>query len=285
MPFDILLPMHIDRRTFITSTLALGLLPLGGIAVAQSDGVADGDVALEGTEWQLSRMAARPWDMTIGFGPDGVLTVATPCFDAAGSYAARDGQIEIEAAKVDGGTADDPACDVLQGAGGDLLLEALGDAQQWAIDEAGILTIYPGSGIEDHELTLEPLAAPPPPDASLPGAVTGTWVLVEVIAQTGEPAPLPEGLEITLELDGTGSLSGSGGCSAYAGSYGFDESGLMTVAGLTAEEPVDCDPLLQNWQSEFVRLLGSVDQPDLDGERLVLGTDPWGFDLVFEPVD
>jgi hypothetical protein len=30
-----------------------------------------------------------------------------------------------------------------------------------------------------------------------------------------------------------------------------------------------------------VRLLESVDELSMEDERLVLGTDPWGFDLLF----
>lgn len=278
--------MDTYRRTIMASTLALGLLSLGSGTIAQTDAGAGEQATLEGTEWQLSRMAARgPWDMTIGFGPDGALAVATPCFELDGRYETEGDGIEIEAAESERRDSDDAACDIVQEAGGDLLLQALADAQQWSIDETGTLTVLPGSGIADYELTLEPVSTQGTADVAAPDSITGSWVLVDVIAQTGEPAPLPEGLVITLEANAEGVIGGSAGCSAYAATYAIDGSGAMTIADLSVDEIAECDPTFATWQSEVVRLLESVDESVIEDGRLVLGTDPWGFDLHFEAAD
>jgi heat shock protein HslJ len=111
----------------------------------------------------------------------------------------------------------------------------------------------------------------------------GSYVLAEIIDQTGGSADLPEGLVVTLGLDATGGLVGSVGCKSYAGDYGHDGSAGLTIADLVVEEGGDCDPSLARWEQEYLRLIGSVDEVAADSGRLVLGTDPWGFDLYFEP--
>ena len=45
----------------------------------------------------------------------------------------------------------------------------------------------------------------------------------------------------------------------------------------------DCDPSFARWEQEYLRLVGSVDEAAVEGGRLMLGTDPWGFDVSFEP--
>lgn len=80
-------------------------------------------------------------------------------------------------------------------------------------------------------------------------------------------------------------VSCSAGCSAHEGTYAVDESAEVAIADLTAEEIGACDPLVERWQLDYLRLIGSVDEASRDGERLVLGTDPWAFDLDFEPAD
>ena len=116
------------------------------------------------------------------------------------------------------------------------------------IDTAGVLTIIPGSGNVDHELTLERLDTPEPDDAPTTGAVAGSWVLSGIVSQTGEPAPLPEGLVITVELDDGGAIRGSAGCSDYEGTYALDGATTMTIVDLTIGEATDCDPMYATWQ-------------------------------------
>ena len=120
-------------------------------------------------------------------------------------------------------------------------------------------------------------------DGSASTSFVGSWVLAEVIDQTGASAALPEGLVVTLQLDATGGLVGSAGCIGYAGAYSHDGSAGLTIADLVIEEGDDCDPSFARWEQEYLRLVGSVDEAVVDGGRLVLGTDPWGFDLSFEP--
>ena len=126
-------------------------------------------------------MAARdPWDMSIGLGQDGVLDASTPCFDVVGHYTTPGEGIEIEAdkieaakieaAKIEDSGSEDAACDIVQEAGGDLLLKAFADAQRWAIDAAGVLTVFPESGVADCELTLEPMVEPGPMNAPVSSA-------------------------------------------------------------------------------------------------------------------
>jgi hypothetical protein len=78
-------------------------------------------------------------------------------------------------------------------------------------------------------------------------------------------------------------VSGSAGCSAYEGTYAVDESAEVSIADLTAEEIGACDPLVEQWQLDYPPPVDSVDEASRDGERLVLGIDPWAFDLDFDP--
>jgi heat shock protein HslJ len=122
-----------------------------------------------------------------------------------------------------------------------------------------------------------------PSDGSAAGSFVGSWVLTEVIDQTGASAALPEGLVVTLQLDATGGLDGSVGCRTYAGGYDHDGSAGLAIVDLVVEEGDDCDPSLARWEQEYPRLLESVDEVAVDNGRLVMGTEPWGFDLYFEP--
>ena len=122
-----------------------------------------------------------------------------------------------------------------------------------------------------------------PSDDSASASLVGSWVLAEIIDQTGESADLPEGLIVTLQLDATGGLVGSVGCRSYTGDYSHDGSAELTIADLVVEEGDDCDPSFARWEQEYLRLIESVDEVAADSGRLVLGTDPWGFDLYFEP--
>jgi heat shock protein HslJ len=122
-----------------------------------------------------------------------------------------------------------------------------------------------------------------PSDGSVSASSVGSWVLAEIIDQTGGSAALPEGLVVTLQLDATGGLVGSAGCRTYEGGYDHDDAAGLTIVDLVIEEGDDCDPSLARWEQEYLRLIESVDEVAVEGGRLVLGTDPWGFDLYFEP--
>ena len=122
-----------------------------------------------------------------------------------------------------------------------------------------------------------------PTDATASASTVGSWVLAEIMDQTGGSAALPEGFVVTLQLDAAGGLVGSVGCRTYAGDYSHDGSAGLTIVDLVVDEGDDCDPSLTRWEQEYLRLLGSVDEVAADSGRLVLGTDPWGFDLKFEP--
>lgn len=143
------------------------------------------------------------------------------------------------------------------------------------------LTLFAGPSLAQSDDGGDGSAAPS--DSPALASFVGSWVLAEVIDQTGASADLPEGLVVTLQLDATGGLVGSAGCSGYAGAYSLDGSAGLTVADLVIEEGDDCDPSFATWEQEYLRLVGSVDEAVVDGGRLVVGTDPWGFDLSFEP--
>jgi len=143
------------------------------------------------------------------------------------------------------------------------------------------LTLFAGPSLAESDDSGDGSAAPSdgPPSASF----EGSWVLAEVIDQTGASAALPEGLVVTLRLDATGGLAGSAGCRTYAGAYSHDGSSGLTIADLMIEEGDECDSSFASWEQEYLRLMGSVDEAVVEGGRLMLGTDPWGFDLSFEP--
>ena len=143
------------------------------------------------------------------------------------------------------------------------------------------LMLFAGPSLAQSDDSGDGSAAPSEGSAS--ASLVGTWVLAEIIDQAGGSAALPEGLVVTLRLDATGGFVGSVGCRTYAGGYGHDGSTGLTIADLVIEEGDDCDPSNARWEQEYLRLIRSVDEAAVEGGRLVLGTDPWGFDLYFEP--
>ena len=75
-----------------------------------------------------------------------------------------------------------------------------------------------------------------PTDATASASAVGSWVLAEIMDQTGASAALPEGFVVTLQLDAAGGLVGSVGCRTYAGDYSHDGSAGLMIVGLVVDE-------------------------------------------------
>jgi putative lipoprotein len=98
-------------------------------------------------------------------------------------------------------------------------------------------------------------------DLSLEG--TG-WTLVEL-----EGAPVPEGVQATLVLEGAGRrASGSGGCNPFAGSYRL-EGASLTFGDLALTQRACAGPAMEV-EGAYLHTLGRVGGYRLTGDRLHL---------------
>jgi len=105
-----------------------------------------------------------------------------------------------------------------------------------------------------------PTEPPPPVDTA------GSWVLVEGVAG-GQPIPIVEGTEITLEIEGS-TVSGRSACNQYSGELTVVD-GVVRVGQLGGTE-MGCDPPVMASETAYLQALGSVTGARRDGETLVL---------------
>jgi len=137
-------------------------------------------------------------------------------------------------------------------------LDAL--ARVTRVSVAGDRLVLHGAGVE---LTFA--RRPPVPDLAVEGVRWNLDTLVE-----GESASTTLGAAF-LRLDGTGGLTGNGGCRDLVGRYRL-EGGTLTVSGLRLVEPAaaDCgaDPAAQD--DRVTAVLGAPMRVEVAGRRLTL---------------
>lgn len=124
---------------------------------------------------------------------------------------------------------------------------------------------------ETPDAEATPGTAQPSGDPALSGTA---WRLVEL----GGATPL-EGVDVTLELDGNGGVSGNASCNTYRGSATLDGDRLSL--GPLATTRMSCDPERMDQESRYLAALTSPLQVELRGDTLRLRGDSPDVVLTF----
>lgn len=104
-----------------------------------------------------------------------------------------------------------------------------------------------------------------------------TWVLTEMSG-----APIPEGVEATLQFDGE-AIAGSTGCNNYNGAATF-EDGTVTVSPAMAMTLMACDGPAAEVETEFVQTIPTASAFVVIEDELRISNDAGEQILVFAPM-
>lgn len=111
-------------------------------------------------------------------------------------------------------------------------------------------------------------------DAAL--SVEGTeWVLDELAG-----TPVPDGVEVTLEFDGT-RVAGSGGCNQYSSDATFDNE-TVSFAGEIMSTAMACDEPASSIEASYLEALPRVTGFVVEGDVLTLSDSDDQTILVFK---
>ncbi len=108
-------------------------------------------------------------------------------------------------------------------------------------------------------------------------AIVGEWTITRVTKE-GAPVEIPEGVIVTLDLDGE-QASGRAACNQYGGGYRVDGDHLV-FTDLSWTE-MGCEAPLAELEHLVLGVLSASPRVELAGTRLTLTSDTAG--LVFEP--
>lgn len=99
-------------------------------------------------------------------------------------------------------------------------------------------------------------------------AVEGTQWVLEMM--NGKTVGQTNGKDVTLKLDGSGKISGSGGCNSFFGSYKLDGSSL--TFGEIGSTKMMCDEM--SVETEYFSLLKNIDKCEVKESKLNLSITP-----------
>jgi heat shock protein HslJ len=118
----------------------------------------------------------------------------------------------------------------------------------------------------------------------LPPQVVGPeWRLVSYQGADGQTTDVSaNGITIRFSADGT--VSGSGGCNAFRGTYTADTNGALTVSQVVATLRACLDENKTNWETRYFAALQTVSAYKLDGDWVQLVFAGGGGLLTFAPV-
>jgi len=101
--------------------------------------------------------------------------------------------------------------------------------------------------------------------AGLPPALLGVeWDLI-TMRLGGQPAEDVTGAKMTITFANDGTISGSGGCNIFGGSYIGDEAGGLTLPGPLISTMIACDPPISEREARYFLALPEVRGYSLDG--------------------
>ncbi|MCB2223710.1 MAG: META domain-containing protein [Actinobacteria bacterium] len=130
--------------------------------------------------------------------------------------------------------------------------------------------------------------AAPEPTPELP--LSGAWRLTTFV-DGDTAASTVAGTEVTLTIDsgaGMGTLSGSGGCNQFTGSFeitgGSGATAVTVVVGDVATTLMACAPEIMDQEARFHAALSDAATMTVEGTTLTLSTGD-GRALVFEPAE
>jgi heat shock protein HslJ len=93
--------------------------------------------------------------------------------------------------------------------------------------------------------------------------LAGVWLL-EDLGGRG----VMDTAQTTIEFDGEGRVSGSGGCNRFTGSYSYDDGRLDL--GPLAGTKMMCPEAVMDQEDRFLRALGAIDRVRVNGSFLLI---------------
>jgi heat shock protein HslJ len=260
--------MTISRLTKVLlapAIIAAGMLAMSGCG-STSTPAADAASAAPSTE-----LAGSSWVLESYAGPDGAPVAAvtsgdlgTLAFAADGSFAGSTGCNRIAGTYTQNGSS-------LTMASGPMTLRACQGPV--AAQEAAVVAALPlvVSFTSDANLVLQ--------DADGAALLTYAQGMTSLAGTSWQATGINNGKEAVVSEAGTekvtaafgadGTLSGSGGCNTYTGSYTTAGSDEITIGALAATEMACEEPAMQIEQQYFAAL-GNVTTYQIDGNTLTL---------------
>lgn len=118
----------------------------------------------------------------------------------------------------------------------------------------------------------------------LPQQVVGPeWRLVSYQGADGQTTDVSAN-EITIRFAADGTVSGSGGCNGYRGTYTADTNGTLTLSQVVATLRACVDENKTAWETRYFAALQTVNAYKLDGDRVQLVFASGAALLTFAPV-
>ena len=118
----------------------------------------------------------------------------------------------------------------------------------------------------------------------VPEQVVGPeWRLVSYQGADGQVSDVSAN-EITIRFGADGSVSGSGGCNGYRGTYTADATGALALSQVVATLRACADETKTAWETRYFAALQTVSAYKLDGDRVQLVFAGGAGLLTFAPV-
>jgi heat shock protein HslJ len=221
-------------------------------------------------QWRLAAIDGTPLPEALGidatFDEAGTVSGTGGCNDYDGPYAIRGDTIRIGPLLTMRASCD-PAVDRVEAA----FLDALEAAGRWSVDGTTLRLRAAGGGRPLELEAVMPLVFDSLTDAA--------WTLVRFGSTT-----VPSGTGMTASFAPDGTISGSGGCNTFAGTYATDGAVLSIEIATTTSVP--CDQSVLGNEAVYLDALRSALGWKLPENHLWITTQD-GIRLVFEgtPVD
>jgi heat shock protein HslJ len=237
------------------SLVAVSLAAVVVVACANDGSGSSG--TLEGTSWTVVSIAGAPTIAdarpSMAFAADGDIRGTSGCNQYRATYHTTGDAIAIgELASTE------MACDPARNAQEQAFTLALTSVTSWRITDDGSLELGGPSDIVAQPADVEP--AGPPTRPELPGT---SWTLLDLAGDTlTVPAP-------TIAFGADGTISGSGGCNTFNGTYTIDGSAISF--GPLATTRMACpDDVMAVEDAYLLALDGAASWSIGDDGRLVL---------------
>lgn len=258
--------MRIPTRVVAPLVLIAGMVVMSGCGSTSSSGVADATSGaavpeLAGTSWNLESYAGADGQSVPS---DAVGDVASLTFAADGSFAGSTGCNRIMGTYTQDGSA-------LTLASGPMTLRGCMGAV--AAQEAAIVAALPlvASFTADTSLVLM--------DADGATLLTYAAGLTSLAGTSWQATGINNGKEAVVSQAGTekvtatfgddGTLSGSGGCNTYSGTYTTSGTDQITIGAIAATE-MACEGPAMEIEQQYFAALGNVATYQLEGNTLTL---------------
>lgn len=216
-----------------------------------------GSLAWQGSEGDSNAVTVKdPARYQIIFNADGSTNIVADCNQVNGSYAAKDGMLDIALGP-----------STLVGCPPDsqdsLFLRQLDAATGYRVEGDSVMLLFPDNGGAMRFAPIEGVA-----QIEVPLAGT-TWTIVAYTdpATTTATTVLAE-VPATITFDGNGNFSSNTGCNILGGSYTLDGQALTMMPATRTE--VACDEATTAQENQIIAALSAADTLVLNGNQLEL---------------